>query len=126
MEPKTTHKRSYLVSAVSSFMFLAALLSSVSAFLSPVSMQLGPVFQGTLIVASVWTFAAAVGVWMHRRWGAYLYFALVAASQIALAAMGQWNGFSPIIPGIVVILLILCFPSLAGRGVTNANRSGTY
>ena len=98
--------------AISSFLFFGAVVSFYSAFFSPISVQLGPVFQFSLAIASIWTFVAAVGVWMHRRWGAYLYFGLIVASQAALGVMGLWSWVAPIFPGIIGVLLLFCFPRL--------------
>jgi len=76
----------------------------------------GPIFQASAVVSAIWTIVAAIGVWMHRRWGAYSYLALILASQVFLALMGLWTWGTPIIPIIVLLLLFVGFRRLS-KGV---------
>jgi hypothetical protein len=43
-----------------------------------------------------------VGLWMMKKWAAYLYTGFVLLNQIVLLAMGVWNIMAFIIPAIVV------------------------
>lgn len=104
-------RKSFLIQAVSIFMFVGGISSIVIAFSDP-ARELGTFFQVSLLVAAIWTLVAASGIWMHRRWGAYLYLALIVVSQVFLGLFNLWTWATPIIPLIILLLLFVGFRRL--------------
>jgi len=47
-----------------------------------------------------------VGLWMMKKWGAYVYTGFAALNQIVLIAMGVWSILALLIPAIVIFFAL--------------------
>jgi len=81
--------------------FIGALIS-VPMIFSQAAVAVGswyPPYLGFAVVAGL---ICMIGLWLMKKWAAYLYTGLVLLNQIVLLAMGVWNIMALIIPAIVV------------------------
>ena len=53
-----------------------------------------------------------VGLWKMKKWGAFLYAAIVVVNQVVLIAMSVWSPLALIIPAIVVIIAFVNLPKM--------------
>ncbi len=66
-----------------------------------------PVIIGLMTLHSLMNVASAVGIWMWKKWGLYLYAAsTILALVLGLVTVGMWSTFSIIIP-LVILAWIL-------------------
>lgn len=61
------------------------------------------IFLAITVVANI---AAMVGMFLMRKWGAYLYAAMFVLGQIVLFATGLWSIQSAIVPALVTIVAL--------------------
>ncbi len=56
-----------------------------------------------MVVANLLDVVAAVGIWLWKRWGMYVYlFATAIAFVAGLASVGMWASFYLILPAVIV------------------------
>ena len=56
-----------------------------------------------MVVANLLDVVAAVGIWLWKRWGTYVYlFATAIAFVAGLASVGMWASFYLILPAVIV------------------------
>ena len=67
------------------FVFVGLLAPAVS---GPLATQYGPTYLPLTAISTLLTLAAAVGMWMMRKWGVYLYIALTVFGIIYGLAIG--------------------------------------
>lgn len=106
-----TSERSTLLRVVAAFLIVGAVIGLVLV-LSDQAQALGPAYQAALAASSIISAAAAYGLWLHRKWGAWIYIGLTALNQPFLYLMGWWVWGSLIIPGVVIALILLKYKAL--------------
>lgn len=56
-----------------------------------------------MVVANLLDVVAAIGIWLWKRWGTYVYlFATAIAFVAGLASVGMWASFYLILPAVIV------------------------
>ncbi|WP_031434132.1 hypothetical protein [Methylomarinum vadi] len=73
---------------------------------SPVSRHIGAIYPLYFSGAIILSLVCIAGLWMLKRWAAFLYAALLVCNQLVLAAMGYWELSAAVIPVIIVLLLV--------------------
>lgn len=73
--------------------------------LSPMAKQAGAVYPFYFSISVVIALLCIGGLWLLKRWAAFLYSAILICNQIALLVMGYWELTAAIIP--VAIILIV-------------------
>jgi uncharacterized membrane protein (DUF2068 family) len=103
--------KSVLLRFVAGFLMVGA-LSSLGMMFSRIAINIGMLYQMTLVVASIVTDISAFGLWQHKKWAAYLYIGLTVFNQPFLLLMGWWNLGALLIPAILIALIFIKFRSL--------------
>ena len=103
--------RSGLLSLVAGLLFVGAAISVLATFFSAAK-ALGLHFQALSLASGILTAIAALGLWEHKRWGAWVYIGLALVSQPILYLMGWWTPGALIVPGVVVALIAAKFRCL--------------
>ena len=81
-------------------------LITVSLIFSPIAQQIGAWYPPYLGFSAVVGLACMVGLWMMRKWAAYIYTGFVALNQVVLLAMGVWNVMALLIPVVVIFFAL--------------------
>jgi hypothetical protein len=56
-----------------------------------------------MVVANLMDVIAAIGIWLWKRWGMYVYlYATIIAFVAGLASVGMWASFYLILPAVIV------------------------
>jgi hypothetical protein len=83
--------------------FIGAALTILMIF-SDIAKSVGAWYPPYLGFSAIAGGVCMIGLWMMKKWGIIGYTALVAINQVVLIAMGVWNLFALIIPGIVIAI----------------------
>ena len=83
--------------------FLGAFVA-IPAVFSDIARNVGAWYPPLLAFSAVVGFICMVGLWKMRKWAVFGYTAFCAINQIVLLAMGVWNIFALILPGIVIAI----------------------
>lgn len=97
------NERPWIITAICIMGFLGALLA-IPMMSSDIAQQRGTWFPPYLAFTIVIGLICMVGLWTMKKWGIITYAVFVGINQIVLIAIGGWNIFSLIIPGIVVVI----------------------
>ena len=100
-EQAEVKKRPTSITVICIIGFLGALITVPIVF-SPIAQQIGAWYPPYLAFAGLVGFACMVGLWMMRKWAAYIYTGFVTLNQVVLLAMGVWSIMALLIPAIVV------------------------
>jgi hypothetical protein len=49
--------------------------------------------------------ACIVGLWLLKRWAAFVYGSVLICNQIVLMVMGYWSLSAAIIPAVIIVLM---------------------
>lgn len=94
-------KRPISITVICIIGFIGALYSVPLVF-SSLATQVGSWYPPYLALSTVIGLTCLIGLWLMKKWSAYLYTAFVALNQIILIAMGVWNIMALLIPLVVV------------------------
>lgn len=101
----TPRDYSMLLRVLSGFLFFGLLVSVFHLF-SPAAVALGSLYQVCNVISGAVNSVAAYGLWMHRKWGAWIYIASAVIWQPVLYLFGWWAPATLIIPGICALLIL--------------------
>jgi hypothetical protein len=66
-----------------------------------------PVTLALMILHSLANIAAAVGIWLWKRWGLFVYAgSTLLALIVGILAVGMWSTFSIILPFVILMWLL--------------------
>jgi hypothetical protein len=81
-------------------------IQMINLVLSPMSKQAGAIYPFYFTLSVALSVACIVGLWLLKRWAAFVYAALLMCNQIVLLVMGYWSFSAAIIPAVIIALLI--------------------
>ncbi len=96
-------KRPGIITAICIIGFFGTLVA-ISMIFSDTSKQIGAWYPPYLAFSAVVGLVCMIGLWMMKKWSIVTYTAFVGINQVVLIAMGAWNIFALIIPGIVIAI----------------------
>jgi hypothetical protein len=73
--------------------------------LSPMAKQAGAGYPVYFMFSVLLSLICIGGLWLLKRWAAFLYMALLIANQVVLAVMGYWEITAAIVPAAIILLL---------------------
>lgn len=80
---------------------------AVPLIFSSAAQSVGAWYPPYLALCSVVGLACMVGLWMMKKWAAFLYTGMTAVNQVVLLAMGVWNPLALVLPLIVVVVAFM-------------------
>ena len=83
--------------------FIGAALTIPLIFTS-VARNIGAWYPPYLALSVVVGLICMIGLWKMRKWAVFVYTGFCAINQVVLFAMGVWNIFALLIPGIVIAI----------------------
>ena len=98
-----TNNRPGIITAICIIGFIGALVT-VPFIFSDTSEQIGPWYPPYLAFGAIVGLVCMIGLWMMKKWSIIAYTTLFCINQVVLLAMGVWNIFALIIPGIVIAI----------------------
>jgi hypothetical protein len=98
-------KRPTAITVICVFGFIGVGLSIPMIF-SEIARQIGSWFPPYAGFATTVSLICMVGLWRTRKWGLYIYSALVIINQIVLITKGEWSIIILIFQGIVVLIAL--------------------
>jgi glycerol-3-phosphate acyltransferase PlsY len=110
-DKKMTNKRPGIITAICVLGFIGPLFL-IPIIFSDIATTIGSWYPPYLAFSGVVGFVCMVGLWMMKKWGTITYTALVGINQVVLIAMGEWNIFFLIIPGIVIAIVFSKFKEM--------------
>jgi hypothetical protein len=81
-------------------------IQMVNLVLSPISKQVGAVFPLYFSLSILLSLVCIGGLWLLKRWAAFVYGAVLVCNQIVLLLMGYWELSAAIIPVAIIALMI--------------------
>ena len=79
---------------------------SVPLIFSPIAGAIGAWYPPYLALSSIIGSICMVGLWNMKKWAAYTYTGFVVLNQVVMLAMGVWNIFALLIPGVVIFFAL--------------------
>ena len=79
-------------------------LFTIPLIFTDIARNIGAWYPPYLAISAVLGFVCMVGLWKMRRWAVFTYAGFVALNQVVMLAMGIWNVFALLIPGIVIAI----------------------
>ena len=79
---------------------------SVPFIFSPIAGAIGAWYPPYLALSSIIGAICMVGFWNMKKWAAYTYIGFVVLNQVVMLAMGVWNIFALLIPGVVIFFAL--------------------
>lgn len=98
---ETTKKRPIAITVICVLGFIGAVLI-IPLIFSNIALQVGSWYPVYLGFSSVIGLVCMVGLWLMKKWAAYMYTGFVVLNQIILLSLGLWNVLALLIPAIVV------------------------
>lgn len=98
-----TNKRPGIITAICVIGFIGALVT-IPLIFSDISKNIGAWYPPYLAFSAVVGLFCMIGLWMMKKWSIIAYTGFVGVNQVVLIAMGVWNIFALIIPGIVIAI----------------------
>lgn len=111
MEEQTIVKRPKRITVICIFGALG-MVFAVPLALSGVARAVGVWYPPYLLASTLAGAACVAGFWFMRKWAAFAYAALLLVNQVVLVAMGAWNIFSLLIPGIVAAIVFSVYKKM--------------
>lgn len=99
-------KRPIAITVICIIGFIGALLV-VPVMFTDIVWQVGAWYPPYLGLSTIIGLACMVGLWMMRKWAAYLYTAFAVVNQVVLLVMGFWTAFALLIPAVVVVIALI-------------------
>ena len=96
-------KRPGIITVICIIGFIGALIAIPMAF-SEIASSIGAWYPPYLAFSAMVGLVCMIGLWMMKKWSIVAYTIFVAINQVVLIAMGVWNLFALIIPGIVIAI----------------------
>jgi hypothetical protein len=85
--------------------FVGALISVPLLFTS-IALNIGAWYPPYLAFSIVLGLTSMIGMWMMKKWGAYLYTGMAVVNQFILLATNLWSPFSLILVAVVVFFAL--------------------
>lgn len=99
----TTTSRPTAITVICVIGFIGGLFT-IPLIFTDIARNIGAWYPPYLAFSAVVGFVCMVGFWKMRRWAVFTYTGFVALNQIVMLAMGAWNVFALLIPGIVIAI----------------------
>jgi hypothetical protein len=97
------NKRPGIITAICVIGFIGA-VAAVPLIFSDISKQIGAWYPPYLALSAVVGLVCMIGLWLIKKWSIIVYTAFFCINQVVLLALGGWNIFALIIPGIVIAI----------------------
>ena len=97
------NKRPGIITAICILGFIGVAFTIPMIF-SDIAKSIGAWYPPYLGFSAIVGLACMIGLWMMKKWSIIAYTIFVAINQVVLIAMGVWNLFALIIPGIVIAI----------------------
>ncbi|NCT55976.1 hypothetical protein GW755_03990 [bacterium] len=101
MDTKKLASRPISITIICILGFLG-ILPSVFLVFSEAAKSIGSWYPPYLGLSIVFGLISFTGMWLMKKWGAYLYSGFFLLNQILMIYMGVWNIFALVLPGVVV------------------------
>ncbi len=82
--------------------------------LSPLVKQLGVLYPLYFGAAALISIACIIGLWLLRRWAAFVYIAVLFGNQLVLLTMGLWEPTALVVPLVISGVILRYFNKLRG------------
>lgn len=102
-EVKTVRPLSITIFCVFAFI---GVFPTVFLVFSPLAQAVGSWYPPFLGFSGAVGLTCAIGLWMMRRWAAYLYAGMLVVNQVVLIVTHTWNPLSILIPGIFLYFIL--------------------
>jgi hypothetical protein len=105
-EPAERAKRPLAITLICILGFFGVAFSIPVIFVGAVR-QMGPwysVYQGLCVLVGG---ACMFGLWMMKKWAAFLYAGFAALNQVILLLLGMWSLTSLVLPALVAVVALL-------------------
>ena len=80
-------------------------IQMVNLVLSPMSKQAGAVYPLYFTLSVALSLACIGGLWLLKRWAAFVYAAVLVCNQVILLVMGYWSLSAALIPAVIIVLM---------------------
>lgn len=80
-------------------------LFTIPLIFTNIARNIGAWYPPYLAFTAAAGFVCMVGLWKMKRWAVFTYTGLVALNQVVMLAMGIWNVFALLIPGIIIVMV---------------------
>lgn len=98
-----TNKRPKIITVICIVGFVGV-FATIPFIFSDMSKQIGTWYQPYLALSAVIGLVCMTGLWMMKKWSIIAYTTFFGINQVALLALGFWNIFALVIPGIVIAI----------------------
>jgi len=98
-------KRPTAITVICGIGFVGAVVT-VPLIFSSIAQQIGAWYPPYLAISAVIGVICMVGLWMMKKWAAYLYTGAAALHQIVMVAMGIWNIMATLIPAVIIFFVL--------------------
>ena len=80
-------------------------IQMINLVLSPMTKQVGAIYPLYFSLSVALSLICIGGLWLLKRWAAFVYGAVLICNQIVLLVMGYWSLSTAIIPAVIVVLI---------------------
>ncbi|MHC1781443.1 MAG: hypothetical protein AB9891_01550 [Anaerolineaceae bacterium] len=98
-------KRPTSITVICIIGFIGALIS-IPLLFSSFASQIGSWYPPYLALSIVIGLASMIGMWLMKKWGAYLYTGMAVVNQVILLLTGLWTIMALVIPAVVVFFAL--------------------
>jgi len=80
-------------------------IQMINLVFSPMSKQVGALYPSYFAFSVLLSLICIAGLWLLKRWAAWVYSVLLIVNQIVLMLMGYWEITAAVIPFAIILLL---------------------